>query len=729
MAVKIKRPVQGGLAKRVPVIMQLESLECGAACLTMILAYYGKWFPLERVRADCGVSRDGSNALNVLKAARSYGLKAKGFRFEPEALREHGLFPCTIHWNFNHFVVLCGFRGPFAYINDPARGSMRISMEEFDKGFTGVCLNMEPSPEFMPSGRRNSVWAFARERLRGTGTAFSFVVISTLISVLAGILNPAFSRIFMDRLLTGQNRDWLVPFIAVLAGFSILMLTAQAVNAVYSLKIEGKLAAVANTTFMWRLLHLPMEFFSQRMTGDLTSRVASNEGLAFSIVNRFAPMVFDFIALVFYLTVMLRYSAVLTLVGLASIAVNIVTARIISTIRTNLTRVQIRDAGKLSSATVSGIDMIETIMASGNENGYFAKWAGYHASVNTQSVRLVKVNQYLGTVPSLVSSLANILILMLGVLFTMQGSFTVGMILAFQSFMSSFLSPVNKFVSAGQSMQEMRVNMERIEDIMKYPADRLLTDTRQCSEDEDEPFSKLSGTLEVNNLTFGYSRLGAPLIRNLSLALEPGRSVAIVGPSGCGKSTLSKLISGLYIPWEGDILFDGKPMDSIRREVLTGSLAVVDQDITLFEDTMANNIKMWDNSIEDFEIILAARDAQIHEDIMQRDAGYQYKILEGGRDFSGGQRQRIEIARVLAKDPTIIILDEATSALDDRTEQSVAAAIRERGITLIIVAHRLSTVRDCDEILVMDKGKIVERGTHAGLMALNGRYAELVTYE
>lgn len=721
----IKQPVKNGAAK-VPVVMQMEALECGAASLTMILAYYGKWIPLEQVRADCGVSRDGSNAKNVLKAARSYGLTAKGYRYEPEDLKKNGKFPCIIHWNFNHFVVLDGFKGNKAYLNDPAKGSYSVPMETFDKSFTGICLMFEPSESFEPGGKPKSVLSFAKKRLKGAGAAIAFVVLTTVISSLIGIINPAFSRIFLDRLLTGENPEWFMTFLFAFAGMGAVQLIVQWIQTVYSLKINGKLSVVGSTEYMWKVLRMPMEFFSQRMAGDIQQRQGMNASAAQSLVQTFAPLALNTVMMVFYLVVMIRYSFVLTLVGLASIVINIAVSRIISKKRINITRVSMRDSGKLAGATVAGIEMIETIKASGAENGFFEKWAGYQASVNTQQVRFERLNQYLGMIPTFVSSLANTAVLILGVYFTINGEFTVGMIMAFQGFLGSFTAPAQTLISAGQTLQEMRTQMERVEDVMEYPTD-VNYDNDAVSEDEE--YDKLTGNVELKNVTFGYSRLAEPLIRDFNLTLKTGSRVAFVGTSGCGKSTLSKLISGLYKPWSGEILFDGKPISDIDRNVFTGSLAVVDQDIILFEDTIANNIKMWDNSIEDFEMILAARDAQLHEDIMRRDGGYNYKITEGGKDFSGGQRQRMEIARVLAQDPTIIILDEATSALDAKTEYEVVKSIKDRGITCIVVAHRLSTIRDCDEIIVLDNGAVVERGTHEELYAKNGVYTQLVTNE
>ena len=720
---KIKQPVTHGKAK-VPVVMQMEALECGAASLAMVMAYYGKWVPLEQVRLDCGVSRDGSNARNVLIAARSYGFEAQGYRCEIDALKDKMSYPCIIHWNFNHFVVLDGFKGNYAYLNDPARGEVRVSMEEFDSSFTGICLSIKPGEDFVPGGKPKSTLEFARRRLTGAGAAVAFVLLTTVIGYLFGIINPVFTGFFMDRLLTGENRSLLIPFIVLFSAVGIVEVITAWIQAVYALKINGKMAIVGSSSFMWKVLQMPMEFFSQRMAGDIQLRQSANASIAGVLVNTLTPLLLNAIMMIFYLVLMLRFSPVLTLVGIVTVVLNLLVSQLISAKRVNITRVQMRDSGKLAAATVSGIQMVETIKASGAENGYFQKWAGYQASVNAQDVRFTRLNQYLGSVPALFSTIANAAVMVLGVWLTMRGEFTLGSIVIFQGFLSCFMSPASMLISAGQTIQEMRTQMERVEDVMQYPTDPHFADNPL---EEDADYSKLSGRIDLKNVCFGYSRLAEPLIRDFSMHMEPGSRVAFVGSSGCGKSTLSKLISGLYQPWSGEILFDDKPISDIDRSIFTGSVAVVDQEITLFEDTIANNIKMWDDSIEDFEMILAARDAQIYDDIMEREGGFGAKLTEGGKDLSGGQRQRLEIARVLAQDPSVIIMDEATSALDAKTEYELVKAVKDRGITCIVIAHRLSTIRDCDEIIVLDKGLVVERGTHDELYAKGGYYTELIT--
>ena len=720
------KPLNKGVAG-VPVIMQLETLECGAACLAMVLAYYKKWIPLEKVRLDCGVGRDGSNMKNMYLAAKHYGLEVHGYKMEIEGLKRTATFPCIIHWNLNHFVVLDGFRGERAVINDPARGRVTVPMEQFNKSFTGLCMTFEPGDDFVPSGKKKSTLLFARKRLGGAGAAVAFVILTGVIGHLFGIVNPVMSRIFFDRLLTGRAPEWFYPFLGVMTALAVFQLIVQWTQAIYTLKLNGKMAIEGNAAYMWKILHLPVNFFSQRMAGDILQRQATNASIAGTLVGTVGPLVLNTVMMVFYLIVMIRYSPIMTAVGLGSLILNLIVANYLSKKRINIKRVQMRDAGKLASATLAGISMTETIKASGAEAGFFKKWSGYQASVNAQNVKNISLNARIGLIPQFISTVTNYLVLFLGVRLALEGSFSLGMIVTFQGLLTSFMNPAATLINAGQTIQEMRTDMERIEDVMEYPDDPMLADEIQL--DDDTEFEKLKGDIKIENISFGYSPLAEPVISDFSMHLEPGRRVAVVGESGCGKSTVSKLVAGLYEPREGRILYDDKPLKDIHRSVFTGSVAMVDQEIVLFEDTIANNIRMWDDTIEEFEVIMAARDAMIHDDILRRPGGYQSKLSENGRDLSGGQRQRIEIARVLAQDPSVVILDEATSALDAKTEYELMEAIKKRGISCIIVAHRLSTIRDCDEIIVLNKGKIVERGTHEELYKKGGLYTQLVTSE
>ncbi len=710
-----------GKVAKVPMVMQMEAVECGAASLTMILAHYGKWLPLEQVRADCGVSRDGSSAKSILRAARNYGLEAKGFRMEPEALE--GTQPAIIHWNFEHFVVFRGFdKKGNAYLNDPGSGPVKWPMEEFRKHFTGICLTFKPTEHFKKEGEQTSILSYIRKNLSGAGEAFWLTFTFALMTAFITLLTPLFTRIFLDEILSGKNADWAMWFFMAMGALAAYQFFVVLLQTRYSKRIAGHLALKGNREYLYHLLRLPMSFFSMRHVGDLQQRMHLNEQITHSLVDVLAPQVINIGLLLLYLVLMFSYSTWLTLIGIVAAAVNLGIVKYFSKVRINLIRSMEHSEGQYFSATISCIDNMESIKAAGAEMGFFKYWSGLWAHKFNMNANADKQQTQMALLPVLANGLVNMAVLVLGAYLILQGDLTVGMLMAFQGFMGSFLQPVNAIVNASQTIVEMRSQMERVEDVMKYPEDHR--------DNEGEVVQgKLGGLLELKHVTFGYSPLQPPLIEDFNLRIEPGHSVAFVGSSGCGKSTLAKLISGLYKPWSGEILFDDRPIESISNEELTNSVAVIDQNVVLFDDTVAQNIRMWDPSIEDFTMMIACNDAQIRADIVSRPEGFGTKIVKGGQNFSGGQRQRIEMATALAKEPAILIMDEATSALDPKTEDEVMRRIRRMGPTQIIVAHRLSTIRDCDEIIVMDQGKILQRGRHEELIEQDGMYRDLMKSE
>ena len=703
--------------KKVPMVMQMEAVECGAASLAMILAYYGKWLPLEQVREACSVSRDGSSMKNILLAAKTYGLEPSAYKVSAEDLS--GMEPAIIHWNFEHFVVFKGMRKGKAYLNDPGIGPVEIPMDEFRRSFTGVAMTFELTDHFQPSGHPTSIFSYIKHNLSGANEAFWLTFIFTLLLAVVTLTLPLLTRVFFDEILSGRNAQWATIFFCLMAALALFNFIVTLWQQRYSKRIAGQLALRGNINYLRHLLRLPMSFFAMRFVGDLQQRQRLNETITHSLVEVLAPQAINVTLLVLYLILMLSYNYVLTLIGVAAALVNLAVVHHYAGQRLNMVRSTQQSMGKYYSATVSCLENIESIKAAGAEEGFFQYWSGLWSRMFNKQREMHVQQSEMSLLPTLTSNLLTMAVLLVGAWYILQGDLSVGMLMAFQGFMTAFMAPVEKIVNAGQQLLEMRSQIERVDDVMKYPED-------QHADGEHSEEGKLLGELELRDVTFGYNRTQPPLIDHFNLHLRAGESVAFVGSSGCGKSTLAKLISGLYKPWSGEILFDGRPIESISSDELTNSIAVVDQNIVLFDDTLSQNIRMWDQSIEDFAILMACSDAQVHSDIMNRPEGLATKVVRGGKNFSGGQCQRFEIATALAREPMILIMDEATSALDPTTEDLVMRHIREMGITQIVVAHRLSTIRDCDHIIVMDAGHVVQQGTHEQLIQQDGLYRQLM---
>jgi NHLM bacteriocin system ABC transporter peptidase/ATP-binding protein len=710
---------------RVPTVLQMEAVECGAAALAMVLGHHGRTVPLEELRLACGVSRDGSKASNIVKAARRYGLVAKGLKKEPEALRALPV-PMILHWNFNHFVVLEGFRKGRAYVNDPASGPRSVTGAELDQAFTGVALVFERGDTFVRGGEAPSMAQAVRTRLEGSRLALLFVVLAGLGLVLPGLVVPTFSRVFVDDVLVAGLRDWVRPLLLAMAAAALVFGALTWVQQWYLLRLETKLALSTSARFFWHVLHLPMGFFTQRFAGEIGSRVAINDRVAQLLSGDLATSVLNLVAVAFYAAVMVQYDLVLTLLGVVVAGLNLAALRWVSRRRVDLSRRMLQDRGKLMGTAMGGLQTIETLKATGSESDFFARWSGYQAKVLNAQQELALHTQLLAAVPPFLLAASTVLLLGIGGARVMDGQLSMGMLIAFQALMLAFLAPVNRLVELGSTLQEVRGDMGRLDDVLRAERDpRLAAGPEEGGPDE----AKLSGRLELRGVSFGYSPLDPPLIEALDLELRPGSRVALVGGSGCGKSTVARLVCGLYEPWTGQVLFDGRPRAAVPRRTMDASLAFVDQDIFLFEGSVRDNLTLWDPTVPEAQLVEAARDACIHDEVTARPGGYAGAVEEAGRNFSGGQRQRLEIARALVGNPALLVLDEATSALDPATEQAIDDHLRRRGCTCLIVAHRLSTIRDCDEIIVLDAGKIVQRGTHDALLAEPGPYARLMEAE
>jgi NHLM bacteriocin system ABC transporter peptidase/ATP-binding protein len=713
---------------RTPTRLQMEATECGAASLAIVLEHHGSFVPLSKLRDECGVSRDGSKASNVIKAARKYNLEAKGYRKEPHQVAELPL-PVIAHWNFNHFLVVEGFEKGRVYLNDPAAGPTSVTTEEFNHAFTGVVLSFKPTDAYKPTGRRPSMLAMLRRRLEGSRDAVLFIALAGLCLLVPGLVIPVFGMVFVDEVLVGAQLDLLPALLFAMGMTAILRAALTYIQRGALMKLMARLGVKMASSFLWHALRLPVGFYLARSPGDLADRVRSNDTIAHILSGRISGIVLDMVLVLFYAGFMLYIDPWLTLIGFATASGHLLLLRGAERMRTDLSRQVGQHAGKLHGVASGGLQMIETIKGTGSETEFFGQWAGYQAKLLVAQQKLARRDQILVIATDMLARSNMLAVLSVGALRVMSGHMSLGMLVAFQTLMAGFIAPIESLSQVGAGLQQLRGELERLDDVLEHERDRIagIVDERDTSTIESPLPKRLSGELELKNVTFGYLPFSPPLVTSLSLHLSPGQRIALVGGSGSGKSTVARLVCALYEPWQGEILFDRASRSALGRSAITSSVAIVDQEVTLFEGTVRENLTLWDETIPEADVVQAAKDACIHDDIAKLPGGYDGKVLEGGTNFSGGQRQRLEIARALVRQPALVVLDEATSALDPETEQRVDENLRRRGCSCLIIAHRLSTIRDADEIIVLEQGHAVQRGSHEQLLEAGGLYRELIT--
>lgn len=719
---KKKRPRRVGRVKT-PVQYQMEVSECGAASLSMILQYYGKYVPLEELRVETGVSRNGCNAKNIYLAGEHYGMNVVASRRDVNRLLAKNHPPCMLHWNYSHFVVFEGVRFGKFYINDPMRGRRKLTRKEFEESYSGVVLEFTPGENFVRDGKKKSLAHFVFERVKGQKTAIAALILLGIALIVPGILSPVFGQVFTDYILVKGNKTWLKWLILMMLCSMLFDAYFTYISTKISLHLRTKLTLITTDSMLSHMFRLPMEFFEQRFAGDLVGRVYNNIAVSSFLSGQMVSITINVLTSALYLAIMLAYSVKLSIIGVVFSVISVLIASLTSRKMVDMTYKFAMDRGRLNGHLYNGLSASASIKAVGAEGEYVGRLLGYYSEVALNDQKLGRIQTILDTIPGAISSANTVLLLIFGSREIMLGNLTPGGMMAFAGFLGSFSSPFSSIVSFVRNMQQVKNDMARVEDVMRYKEDENYTSKK----DESLNGKKLSGDILLEKISFAYGKLDTPFIRNFNMHVKCGQSVALVGTSGCGKSTISKMLSGLYRPWSGKIQFDNKDIDTIPSEVINSSVAVVTQNIALFDGSIYDNITTWNKGIREEDVIRAAKDACINDEILLKKDGYDTLLSENGSNISGGQRQRLEIAKALAINPTILILDEATSSLDAVTEKKIIDNIKRRGCTSVIVAQRLSTIRDCDEIIVMENGKITERGNHETLLALDGVYKKLIS--
>lgn len=713
---------------KTPLLLQMHATECGAACLGSVLAHFGRWVPLAELRGRCEVGRDGSTAAGLVRAARHYGLRCAGRSLSVRLLRRMPL-PLVLFWEFNHFVVLEGFDQGHFYLNDPAVGRRQIREEDFRKSFTGIALEFSPGPDFSRGGARASTLRQFRTWFGGHAGALPYIVACGLLLAALSLVAPAMLGIFVDRVLEDRE-PWGGVIAAIMGGTAILVYGLAWLKHRWLRRLAVRASVIAGNRCVSRLLRLPVEYFSHRLVGDLTARVLSIDKVAKGVSEHFLDLLVEVAMSLVFLAVMVAYDPALALVVLGLAALNAVAARAVTRFRVDSSHALKRERGLLVGVGMLMLERTDVLRVTASDDRFFSRWGGHQARELAAHQRFAELGHCNAALPDLFTVVGNATVLALGTAQVVAGEITLGTLVGFYIVASMFLAPVGRFVEFFGERQALESDIQRLEDITEAEEDPGLAGRSRASEEIAtlDGRLRLSGRVDLRNVTFGYNRSHPPLIKDFSLRIDPGQRVAVVGPSGSGKSTLARLVAGVYQPWSGEILFDSHRRSEIPEEVLSRSVSMVDQHFALFSASVRENITLWNPTVPDEVLVAAARDAGIHDEILARPFGYATQVDEGGGNFSGGQKQRLEIARALAGNPTVLILDEATSALDATTEERVDDALRRRGCSCLIVAHRLSTVRDCDEIIVIEQGAEVQRGTHDELMRdREGTYFRLVS--
>jgi NHLM bacteriocin system ABC transporter peptidase/ATP-binding protein len=725
-AVRTRRRSWGSAAGthvRTPTVLQLHEVECAAAVLGIILGHYGRHVPLQELRDACGISRDGGKAVHLLTAAQGYGLSMKALRRSVPTLRDLPV-PFIAYWSFNHFLVVEGFSDGVVWVNDPATGPRELSAEAFDRGYTGVVFTATPSASFQPGGTPPTRRTAVLNRLQGMKGPVAMATLLGLALALPALLVAVLLVGFVDRFLfDGEGSFGRV----LAAGFFALGVAAVVLTWLQGealLRVWIRVSRREGRRFLWHALRLPLSFFSLRFATDVAGRSTLNDQVARILAADFVTGSVNLVVLAVYAVVAAAFDPALAVLGIAIGCLNLVGLHLVARAERDAGLRLARERSELLAASITSLQSIETVKATGSEGDVFARWAGLQARLLNARARVERPARALLVVPPVLSIVGAIAVLSVGGFRVIDGVMTIGTLIAVQALLAAAAQPVQDFVRLGGAIHEFDGAVVQLDDVLEQPVDSTTASPHATTLE----IAPLRGELDLRGVTFGYALLDPPLLAGLNLRVAAGARVAIVGATGSGKTTLAHLVTGLHPPWSGEILVDGRPRSEWPREALTRGIAAVDQAIHLFPGSIRDNLALWDPSIGDELLARAALSAGVL-DLIEARGGFGARVEDGGRNFSGGQRQRIELARALVREPRMLVLDEATSNLDAVAEAQVYANLRERGCTCLIVAHRLSAIRDCDEICVLAQGTIVERGRHEELLAAGGAYARLLAAE